>query len=271
MPHQGAYQSPRHRREKWKYRFHVSACDWVSDVTGHSPATPVRLACDCRGWTAITFDFFPSLHCNFHPISKAQATASMIYSCQCLPNSMSSTGRPSDGPLVFTNERADAFMPDGVNRLIKRSGECAGFRSFRYTTTCYNTPAASAGECGARYAPNPGLAPRTASRLVRASEAAVSALLLSTARIEGWTGRAPRLSRTPRASGRELPTVTATKTKTFTASRRHHCRFPLRPDNGEAYVAARFCFFRVSYITASKGTTQTSVSKRCLQFEQCQT
>ena len=31
--------------------------------------------------------------------------------------------------VVFTNERADAFMPDGVYRLIKRSGECAGFRS----------------------------------------------------------------------------------------------------------------------------------------------
>jgi hypothetical protein len=96
-------------------------------------------------------------------------------------------------------------------------------------------------------------------------------LLLSTAGIEGWTGRAPRLSRIPRAAGRELPTVTATKTKTFTDSKRHDSRFPLRPDNGEAYVAARFCFFRVSYITASKGTTQTSVSKRRLQFEQCQT
>ena len=30
-------------------------------------------------------------------------------------------------------------------------------------------------------------------------------LLLSTAGIEGWTERAPRLSRTPRAAGRELP------------------------------------------------------------------
>ncbi len=33
MPHQGAYQSPRHHREKWKYRFHVSACDFTATKT----------------------------------------------------------------------------------------------------------------------------------------------------------------------------------------------------------------------------------------------